>query len=301
MSSYAKTAISYIGLKESLLYFPQIICLSELLDIAYAPVQGRPGGGLETLDFFMVGRLKKLANGELLPPELRTSKFIQARQEFEYWLSKYAPAEAKGQPTDEFVQHMRDAWQELSRLYADFGRLPVISDPKVVVGESQERREDLDVSLTVASLNLIDVRGCAWDQLIEFRKDDEAMNKLRRFRLFIYEKYSGKTKDFIEDDILTRAEDYQRSVKKWGFTTATGSISTLLNSTLVAGGIAGLFVSAYLQAPIPAIASIAGATGLTIANMAIHLGKQKFERADIIVTNPVSYISYAQEKLQGAE
>jgi hypothetical protein len=68
-----------------------------------------------------------------------------------------------------------------------------------------------------------------------------------------------------------------------------------------AAGIAGSFVSAYLQAPITAIASIAGATGLTIAKMAIHMGKQKFERADIIDTNPASYISYAQEKLHPAE
>jgi hypothetical protein len=170
MSAYAKTAISYIGLKEALLYFPQIICLSELLDIAYAPVRGRPGGGLDTLDFLKMAQLRELANGELLPPESRTLQFIQARQKFENALSSYAPAEASGRPTAEFVQNMRDAWQELSRLYPDFKRLPVISDPRVVVAESQEGREDIDISLTVASLNLLDLRHCAWDQLIEFRK-----------------------------------------------------------------------------------------------------------------------------------
>jgi hypothetical protein len=159
--------------------------------------------------------------------------------------------------------------------------------------------EEADISLTVASLKLIDTDACEWDRLLEFRKDTEAMGKLRRLRIFAYENYRGKSRDFIEDDIHTRILDYERAAKKWGFTTATGAINTLFDSKLIAGGVAGSFLTAYLQEPLLAIAGMIGTAGIAIAKVGIEFGKQKLERAEIMATNPVSYISYARQRLKG--
>jgi hypothetical protein len=41
------------------------------------------------------------------------------------------------------------------------------------------------------------------------------------------------------------------------------------------------------------------ATGLAIANMAVSLGQQRFTQKELMANNPVSYISYAKEKLTG--
>jgi hypothetical protein len=41
------------------------------------------------------------------------------------------------------------------------------------------------------------------------------------------------------------------------------------------------------------------ATGLAIANMAVSLGQQRFAQKELMANNPVSYISYAKEKLAG--
>jgi hypothetical protein len=155
-----------------------------------------------------------------------------------------------------------------------------------------------DIALTIASLKLIDTRSVTIEQLIEVREDVEAMEKLRRLRIFAYQNYQGKPKDYIEDDILTRIADYEQAVKKWGFTTASGAITTLINSSLIAGGVAGSFLTAYYNAPLSAIASAMASTGLAIANMAVSVGQQRFARMELMANNPVSYISYAKEKLE---
>jgi hypothetical protein len=40
------------------------------------------------------------------------------------------------------------------------------------------------------------------------------------------------------------------------------------------------------------------AAGIAIGGLAIGLGRQRFEGRRIMATNPVSYISYAREKLE---
>ncbi|MGA7219934.1 MAG: hypothetical protein WBX38_16580 [Candidatus Sulfotelmatobacter sp.] len=98
--------------------------------------------------------------------------------------------------------------------------------------------------MTIADLKLIDASRSSWEHISEFRGDSGGQQKLRRFRLFAYENYSGKTRSFVEDDILTRLADYDSAVKKWGFDTVQGALNTILGSKISIATVGASVVSA---------------------------------------------------------
>jgi hypothetical protein len=296
MLSYSKTAISWVGLKEALLYFPHVVSFTEALDfLCDAIVNGRPASGSEAIEFCKTFDAE-LRKSNILPAHLRTAAFLEKRERLHLLLSDYMGDRfAKTSTENQRIESIAGIVQ-IMRAYPVLKDLPAVAFPGLIAVKNQNE-QDAEISVVISSLELIDSHKCQWDQLFEFRKDIEVMNKLRRLRLFAYENYAGKSRDFIEDDILSRIKEYDDATKKWGFITATGAINTLINSTLVAGGIAGSFLTAFYQAPLSAIASTIGATGLAIGNMAINLGKQRLELKELMAKNPVSYISYVNEKL----
>jgi hypothetical protein len=161
----------------------------------------------------------------------------------------------------------------------------------------EEDVEQSDVTMTVASLQLIHADNLSWQQILEFRRDSEARDKLRRLRLFAYDNYSGKPKQYIEDDILQRISDYEDAVKKWGFETKAGLLNMLLNSKMLAAGLTGSLISTLFHAPITALVTAGGGIGIEIGHVALELSKQRFAMRQMMVDNPVSYISWAKSKL----
>jgi hypothetical protein len=106
-----------------------------------------------------------------------------------------------------------------------------------------------EVCITLAFENLIKTEVTSWDQILEFRRDKTAKEKLRRFRLFADVNYRGKSKAYVEDDILRRLDDYESTVKQWGFETAEGAFNILASSKTLAGTGAGALISALAGAP----------------------------------------------------
>lgn len=291
---YWKIAIPFGALKEAMLYFEHVICLSDALEGFADRLSSAQEFNWD--EFFEVR--KHLDHG-LLPPELRTPEFSILRYMYEEAVNAaISPRGRNG--TKQIQQELHPIWVKLCTYYPGIAHCPLIENRLLLdnsLRRSTQKQPDEDILLKVASLKLIDTHACDWTQLLEFRKDTDSRNLLRRLRLFCYENYQGKSHAYIEDDLRTRVADYERAVKKWGFTTATGAINAVLDSKLIAGGIAGSFLSAYYQEPLLAIASGIGAAGISLAKIGIELGKQKHERGEIMATNPVSYISYAKEKL----
>lgn len=295
MPTYSKTALSWFGLKDAMLYFPYVIPFCEEIHLE---------------DDETRLKLDKAIKAEVLPPEMRNKTTVehidQIGSGFLSLTQRLVQEVARKSTTLEQVaveygamlrgeagKDLREALISFFVRYPNCRSLPLI----VTSAAADAQEEGGDIALTISSLNLIDTRDIEYAQLLEFRKDSKAMEKLRRLRLFAYENYTGKSRDFIEDDILTRIADYERAVKDWGFTTATGAINTVLDSKLIAGGVAGSVLSAYMQEPLIAIATTMGMAGVAIGKVAIDLGKQKIVRNELMANNPVSYVSYAREKL----
>lgn len=149
------------------------------------------------------------------------------------------------------------------------------------------------ISLELAQLPLIDTNKSEWEQIIQIRRDKESIRKLKNLRLFFHENYSGKDKSFVKDDLCKKLEDYTNTVKDWGFETVTSSL-TLINSSITSVGAS--LVLALTGNPLKVAASTGICVG--IANMALHIAKEKYKLIKMGRDHPLAYIFEAKKKLE---
>lgn len=287
---YSKTAVTAGALCDALLYFDYVIPLFGVIEA-------------NRLIFSEARRYNDHAYAQLmdsvvqdpLPPDLRTVEFMKPYFTFSQRMIELI---RKSYASGEYIEDM-SAMQALSAEMNEFiykfnlHKLPLCASEDFL-----RKSESEEISLTIPSLRLINTEVISLSHLAEFRRDSEAQQKLRRFRLFVYENYNGKNRAFIEDDIQKRLAEYEDAVKKWGFETKSAALTTIVDSKMVAGGIAGSFLTAYYHQPDLAIASGLLTAGITVGKIAVELGKQKFALRKLIAENPVSYIAYAKEKLE---
>jgi hypothetical protein len=294
-ASYRKTAVSVLALHDALLYFDNVISMTGPLEVGWTLAFERRNVP-NKYDQKELLEITKTLLLDVLPEQLQNEVFKSKLADFYGFSTTYIKQQleeyAAGRPTN-FDQNVFAPYQSL---IDDYGLrdYPFCTAPQFV--NLFERQSD-DLSITIASLRLINSSNATLQQLLEFRRDPEAKIKLRRFRLFAYENYSGKSRAFIEDDINKRLVDYDDTVKKWGFETKAAAFTALIDSKLVAGGIAGSFITAYLHEPSLAIASSLLTAGITIGKIGIEVGKRHFAFNELAAGSPVSYVEYAQEKL----
>ena len=71
----------------------------------------------------------------------------------------------------------------------------------------------------LSGLQVVDENSTDWSQVLEFRRDEGAKRKYRRFRHWFDAEMVGKSRAFIEDEIAIRLEDYDWAVRKHGLKT----------------------------------------------------------------------------------
>ncbi len=149
------------------------------------------------------------------------------------------------------------------------------------------------VSIQLTQLPLIDTTNAPWEQIIEIREDKNSISKLRNLRLFFHKNYSGKDKNYVEDDLSKRLEDYKNTVDGWGFETMTSSMTLLSTS-------ASTFGSALVLALTGQPLEVALASGLCvgIGNISLHIAKEKKKLSVLQRDHPLAYIIDAKEKLE---
>ncbi|SRR5216684_1878237 len=298
-AQYNTTALSVISLHDALLYFDYVIPVTGTLEVGWAIAMERRNDPNKYSHEEMLEIIKNLVFG-VLPDHLRNDTFTSKLNEFYGFttalFNKQAEEFLAGRP----LHFEPDALAPYQQFVDDYRlyEYPMCTLPQFA-SELEPRADDL--SLTIASLQLINTAATPLKQLLEFRRDPEAKLKLRRFRLFAYENYVGKSPTFVEDDIQSRLAEYNTVVKKWGFETTAATFTALVDSDLIKGGIAGSFLSSYLHQPTLAAASALLATGVTIGKIAIEVGKRRFALRELASGSPVSYVSYAKEKLESPD
>ena len=148
----------------------------------------------------------------------------------------------------------------------------------------------------LSQLSLIDPSKTKWEHIFEFRKDVDSVKKLQKLKLFFYENYSGKDKSYIQDDLLNRLEKYQDTVKDWGFETITSTLTLLSTSVSTFGS---SLIMALTGQPIERVLTTGICVG--IANISLHIAKEKHNLAKIRRDNPLAYIIEAKNKLEKRE
>ncbi len=149
-------------------------------------------------------------------------------------------------------------------------------------------------SLLLGKLDLVDMREKSWSHLLEFRKDTDSAERLRQLTRFVYFNYTGKSVDFVREDIERRIAEYKEVTSFWCFPMKSASMEVLLSGQCAAalGGVFGvaLFGTQLMPAAAPGATATVGKATLTVIDR-----KKKIN--SIMKRDPVSYIVSAQEKL----
>ena len=127
-------------------------------------------------------------------------------------------------------------------------------------------------------LDVVDESKLTMEQVEEFRRDINAVEKYRALRLWLHHGLKAESLDQANDIVAKKLSDYNWAIKKHGLITMTGAIESVLDSKHMASIAGGAGITALFAGPI--WASIAG--GLLVgAGVATWMAKQAISLEDI--------------------
>jgi hypothetical protein len=299
MVPYHNTVIVVGNLKESLLYYDHIIPLVP----ETVSVEGDIGDGQYTRIASFRSHFADDRLLSVLPPALvNNTEFLTEASGFSAFMGLEDINRLNNQSSNRSIvrSNLPSNFEIFSKKFDLIG-IPIDAPNLLHITLTKSEPEP---ALSLTGINLVDVSSVSLDELFAFREDKESLRKMRRFRLFAYENYSGKERAFIEDDIQNRWSLYQEAVRKWGFENKEKSVSFLLESkpmlAAMVGGISSL-ITAFAGSEGAALAML-GAAGVTTlfeaGKLRLMLSKQHHALRQIGIEHPISYISDVQEALK---
>jgi hypothetical protein len=283
------------NLKQAALYFDRVV------PIQFFRMQGRPEGSFVEVP----ERIPTTAIAELIygkgTPEHKILHFLD---------KDWMPFNRRVGKEFGFQNDNPDFWKDIYQsnpisknnvkardLFLEFAKTLGIDKPSILIPEHQSNGgfEEAYLSLSLDSIPLIDPSNASWEQIMEFRYDDDSVNKLRNLRLYIFENYLGKPQAYIQDQLSKKLDDYEYASKKHGFDLTTSVLTTVLDSknlqaSLTAGIGAAFFGGVEL--------AIGAACAVEIGKGSIELAKKMYSFKELKNNHDVAYLIKAKEKLQ---
>ncbi|MFL9863717.1 hypothetical protein PQR67_05985 [Paraburkholderia fungorum] len=283
--SSVSAILAFQDSKEAALYSDRIVPI-ELADLI--PLRG--SGDLELFEI-----LPKILPGSLVD----TSAPRSVHPEILSYVAKYLIAfpDALGIHTLASGESLEDrARSQIANLQKSMAALlnsvsePIAGVHGVDLTASADSKTD-DVSCQLIGLHLVDISGVSWRHLIEFREDAASLQALRNLRLFMQEKFDGKSKDFIRDSLLLAIDKHDTAVKKWGFETKQAVLESIFSSKSLQALGAGTITIA-LGAPIALGAAVAAA--FEIGSFSLKIATKRRGLAEFRRFDPVTYLVSAR-------
>lgn len=329
MDGYHNTALVFDRLKDALLHFEYVVPMNITGEaMGFRPVGTAGGNSIdkfkepstdhrEFTEFFGTSE----AAQQLYPPHVARHPFFKdAVNAFDGFLFGYMVKSVEGDEV--FRKYMAnlakvvgvkttvepdalapsvDGLQRLfSKIVADFGLegVPIDCSPFFL-----PKAEDASLlgSVSVHHLRVIDTDRLTIPQIMEFRADQDAMKKMRAFRIFAYEHYSDKGRAFIEDDLQRRLDDYTEAVRSSGFETKLKTLSFLFESKVLRGALATSAVAMLMGNPTLAIEAFSAGAIVEVGKLSLTYAQQRHELHKICRENPISYIADVRRMLNASE
>jgi len=155
-----------------------------------------------------------------------------------------------------------------------------------------------DITLSIANTPIVNTQHTSWNKIIEFRRDKESKKKLRTLRLFLHTNYERKSREFIEDDIEKRLDDYYSTCKNYEFETITSTLSTVLDSKNLKFTIVASAGAAIWGKPIVFAGTILTGAVIELGKISIELCKKKHAFHRIKQQHELAYIIDAKKYLE---
>ncbi|MCK9684111.1 hypothetical protein [Scleromatobacter humisilvae] len=155
-----------------------------------------------------------------------------------------------------------------------------------------QETDSADPCLILSNLDLIDTTKLSWRQVLELRRDVDAVERLRNLRRMVYKDYSGKSEAYIREDLEFRISEYESATRLWGLPLQKGVLEiAMTGDALMAMGAATALT--LFGAPIAAAAAAGGAIAIGKAALAIAQRKRDIDLERR--RNPVAYLVKLQQ------
>lgn len=324
MESYHSTAIVFGNLKDALLHFEHVIPMNltgQFMGLRAAGASVDKFKDPEMADYRelleTVGRPDVLLS--LYPPHLRAiPAFKEATNLFDGALFSYMVRNAYGDDAyRSYVDNLaavvgksgavgpKPSCPSITSLQALFGMIvrdfslsdiPIDSSHFMVGAEKDV--EPLH-HMHVSQIKMIDTDKVTLPRILEFRKDETVMKKMRNLRLFAFQQYQGKDRAFVEDDIHKRLDDYEAVIRSSGFETRLKVLSFVLESKFLLGAAATSAASLLLGNPQVAIGAIGTGAVVEVGRLSLQYAKERNALAQVCMGNPVSYLAEVKKLPSG--
>ena len=155
--------------------------------------------------------------------------------------------------------------------------------PTIFYHHSENMRKEFPVGphqllmAAISNVAMVDESELTWDQVIEFRRDDKARAKYRRFVRWADYEMKARSPEELEDIIAMRLDDYSWSLKKHGMTATLGAMSCLLDPKFLAAMSAATAATAAVGG---ALGAALTATTLTVGKALVSFGKEMVDGVD---------------------
>ena len=154
-----------------------------------------------------------------------------------------------------------------------------------------------NIICTLSNIPIVDADSADFEQIKNLRKDTESKRKLRNLKIFLHETYTGKSLDFIQDDLNRRIYDFNIAVKKHGFQIQQATLSTLFNSNTLLPTIATAIASVLLGTPLLSVAAAAGAL-IEVGKIIVQVRQCKYDYSILLETHELAYFFKLREILE---
>lgn len=153
--------------------------------------------------------------------------------------------------------------------------IPVVYRSEQTMQREYRQGHSPCIVATLSGLKIVDESTTSWEQVLQFRKDKEAVNKYRRFVHWLDGEMVGRPIDFIVDELNNRMEDYELSMKRHGLKTVLGFAKCLLDKdNVIASSVAsaaGAVAGGEFVAGAAFVATLVGTASVNIAEQLIEL------------------------------
>lgn len=188
---------------------------------------------------------------------------------------------------------LASAFRKISISFSGKHGVPLIPIYDFIKQRNQMYQEgNREVIITsLADLDIVDEEQLPWEQVMEFRADEEMRGKYKRLLHWLDKEMTGRSPSFIEDEIAQKFNDYQKALKKHGIRTIVGIVEEALDGKLIAGATAA--TGTLNLAGHPTLGFLVGA-GIVIGKVMIKLIQVKLDYDDI-ERGPNSEVSWVYE------
>ncbi|HEX2539702.1 MAG TPA: hypothetical protein VHM00_01325 [Caldimonas sp.] len=235
--------------------------------------------------------LKSLLPEALLDPHSKTGLAGAVTSYVAYFLVAFPQAAGVASlPSGETLEQR--AASTMPKLLDAFGHLVSSSGVRdfAVYGEPLSPATpgaNSDPALVLSNLNLVDASKLSWRHILELRKDQDSIERLRNLRRAVYKDYSGKPEAYIKEDIEFRISEYEAATKFWNLPTQKGILEIAMTGEALAA-VGGAVALALFGAPVVAAAAAGGAIAVGKAALSIAARKREIELERR--RNPMAYL-----------